>query len=418
MWMNQDVSFTSMAKKLAPSSPRHGITAPQGFLAAGIHCGIKKPGLPDLALVVSEQSGPVAGVFTKNQVAAAPVILDRLHLRLGIGRAILVNSGNANACTGAKGLAAAKKTARLLARHIGVPVHQVFIGSTGVIGRVLPVDRIIKDIPQLITQLSNHGGSDAARAIMTTDIRPKSIAVQDTIGNRLITIGGMAKGSGMIHPNMATMLAYFTTDASITRRALQQTLTLAVNESFNCITIDGDTSTNDTVLCMANGLAQNRTIKEGTGAYRRFLQLLTEACQTLALAICRDGEGVTKVVRIEVTGAATVAQARQVAQTIATSNLVKTALFGEDANWGRVMAAIGRAGVPITPSNLSVWFGGVPMVYRGVGLGLAAERRIAKVFRQKEFTITVGLGRGRHQAHIWTTDLSFDYVRINASYRS
>ena len=407
-----------MAKKSPTPSPRRGITAPQGFLAAGIHCGIKKPGLLDLALIVSEQSGPISGVFTKNQVVAAPVILDRLHLRQGIGRAILVNSGNANACTGAKGLAAAKKTARVLARHIGVPAHQIFIGSTGVIGRVLPVDRIVKGLPNLVAQLSDHGGPDAARAIMTTDIRPKSIALQDTIGGRLVTIGGMAKGSGMIHPNMATMLTYFTTDASITRRALQQALSLAVKESFNCITVDGDTSTNDTVLCMANGLAQNRTIKEGTVAYRRFLQLLTEACQTLALAICRDGEGVTKVVKIEVTGASTVAQARQVAQTIATSNLVKTALFGEDANWGRIMAAIGRAGVPITPSNLSVWIGGVPMVYRGLGLGLAAERRIAKVFRQKEFTITIGLGQGRHRAHMWTTDLSFDYVRINASYRS
>jgi glutamate N-acetyltransferase/amino-acid N-acetyltransferase len=403
--MDQDVSFTSMVKESAPSFPRHGITAPKGFLAAGIHCGIKKPGLPDLALVVSEQSGPVAGVFTKNQVVAAPVILDRLHLRQGIGRAILVNSGNANACTGAKGLAAAKKTARLL-------------GSTGVIGRVLPVERIIKSIPRLINRLSDRGGIDAARAIMTTDIRPKSIALQDTIGDRLITIGGMAKGSGMIHPNMATMLAYVTTDASITRSALRQALGLAVNESFNCISVDGDTSTNDTVLCMANGMAQNRIIKEGTIAFRRFLLLLTEACQALALAICRDGEGVTKVVNVRVTGAATVAQARQVAQTIATSNLVKTALFGEDANWGRVMAAIGRAGVPITPSKLSLWFGEVPMVQRGIGLGLAAERKIEKVFHQKEFMITVGLGQGRHQAHMWTTDLSFDYVRINASYRS
>ena len=407
-----------MIQNTPSASPRRGITAPQGFRAAGIHCGIKKAGLLDLALVVSEQSGPVAGVFTQNQVVAAPVILDRQHLRQEIGRAILVNSGNANACTGAKGLAAAKQTARLLARHVGVPSHQIFIGSTGVIGRVLPVDRIIKGIPQLITQLSDHGGSDAARAIMTTDIRPKSIALQDTIGNRLITIGGMAKGSGMIHPNMATMLAYFTTDASITRRALQQALTLAVNESFNCISVDGDTSTNDTVLSMANGMAHNRTIKEGTVAFRRFLLLLTEACQALALAICRDGEGVTKVVNIEVTGAASLAKARQVAQTIATSNLVKTALFGEDANWGRVMAAIGRAGVPITPSKLSLWFGGVPMVQRGIGLGLAAERRIAKIFRRKEFTITVGLGQGRHRTHMWTTDLSFDYVRINANYRS
>ena len=407
-----------MTKKTPTTSPRRGITAPQGFRAAGIHCGIKKPGLLDLALVVSEQSGPIAGVFTQNQVVAAPVIVDRLHLRRGIGRAILVNSGNANACTGAKGLAAAKHTVTLVARHMGIPSHHVFIGSTGVIGRVLPVNRIIRGIPRLLTQLSDHGGLDAARAIMTTDLRSKSIALQDTIGGRLITIGGMAKGSGMIHPNMATMLAYFTTDASITRSALQKALSLAVNESFNCISVDGDTSTNDTVLCLANGLAENRAINEGTVAYRRFLLLLTEACQALALAVCRDGEGVTKVVNIEVTGTATVAQARQVAQTIATSNLVKTALFGEDANWGRVMAAIGRAGVPINPSKINVWFGEVPMVRNGMGLGLVAERRIAKVFRQKEFTIAIELGQGRHRAHIWTTDLSFDYVRINASYRS
>ena len=405
-------------KKTSPTSPRRGVTAPQGFRAAGIHCGIKKPGLLDLALVVSERSGPIAGVFTMNQVVAAPVVVDRLHLRKGVGRAILVNSGNANACTGAKGLAAAKKTATLVARYVGVPAHQIFIGSTGVIGRVLPLNRIMKGIPNVFSQLSDRGGPDAARAIMTTDLRPKSIVLQDTIGGRLITIGGMAKGSGMIHPNMATMLGYFTTDASITKSALQRALTLAANESFNCISVDGDTSTNDTVLCLANGMAENRTIKEDTPAFRRFLQLLAEACQALALAICRDGEGVTKVVKIEVSGAATVAQARQVAQTIATSNLLKTALFGEDANWGRVMAAIGRSGVPITPAKLTVSFGGVPMVRGGMGLGLAAEGRIAKVFRQKEFTISVGLGQGSHKAHMWTTDLSFDYVRINASYRS
>ena len=407
-----------MTEDTPTASPRRGITAPKGFSAAGVHCGIKKPGLLDLALVASEQSGPIAGVFTRNQMVAAPVIIDRLHLRKGIGRAILINSGNANACTGAKGMAAAKLTVTSVAQHMNIPSHHVFIGSTGVIGRVLPVNRIIKGIPRLLTQLSDHGGLNAARAIMTTDLRPKSVALQDTIGGRLITIGGMAKGSGMIHPNMATMLAYFTTDAAITRPALQQALSLAVNDSFNCISVDGDTSTNDTVLCLANGIARNRTIKEGSTAFRRFLRLLTEACQTLALAVCRDGEGVTKLVDIQVTGAATVAQARQVAQTIATSNLVKTALFGEDANWGRVMAAIGRAGVPVTPSKLSVRFDGVQMVQGGVGLGLAAEQRIAKVFRQKEFTIVVGLGQGRQQAHIWTTDLSFDYVRINASYRS
>jgi glutamate N-acetyltransferase / amino-acid N-acetyltransferase len=395
-----------------------GVTAPIGFRAAGLHCGIKKPGLLDLALVVSERSGPIAGVFTTNQVVAAPVTLDRQHLRRGVGRAILINSGNANACTGRQGMAAAHKTASLVARTLGSPLHEVFIGSTGVIGRALPVDRIVKALPGLFSRLSRRGGAAAARAILTTDLQPKSVVRHARIGGKTITIGGMAKGSGMIHPDMATMLGYLTTDASITRTALQRALAQAVDVSFNCISVDGDTSTNDTVLCLANGMAGNRQIKEGTPAFRRFVALLTEACEPLALAICRDGEGVTKVVKIEVTGARTRAQARTVARTIGTSNLVKTALFGEDANWGRVMAALGRAGVPLNPSKVGLTFGGVPMVRHGVGLGLGAERRIAKVFKRKEFTITVGLNAGNHGAHLWTTDLSYDYVRINASYRT
>ena len=318
-----------------------GITAPRGFRAAGLHCGIKKAGVLDLALIVSDRSGPIAGVFTTNQVVAAPVTLDRLHLRQGVGRAIL-----------------------------------------------------------------------------TTDLKPKTIARRARINGRTVIIGGMAKGSGMIHPAMATMLGYLTTDAAITRTALQRALRQAVDESFNCVSVDGDTSTNDTVLCLANGLAGNRPIMEGTPAFRQFVRLLTEACQTLALAICRDGEGVTKVVKIDVQGARNTLQAKQVANTIGTSNLVKTALFGEDANWGRVMAAIGRAGVTLDPAKIDVSFGGVPMVSKGVSLGPAAERRIAKVFRCKEFTIQVKLGKGRHRSHLWTTDLSYDYVRINASYRS
>jgi glutamate N-acetyltransferase / amino-acid N-acetyltransferase len=395
-----------------------GITAPQGFLAAGVHCGIKKAGVLDLALVVSERSGPIAGVFTNNQVVAAPVVLDRLHLRRGVGRAFLINSGNANACTGAQGMAAARKTAELVARRLGSRVDEVFIGSTGVIGRKLPVDRIIKALPELFRQLSRTGGAEAARAILTTDLKPKSVVRRALINGRTVTVGGMAKGSGMIHPDMATMLGYVTTDASITGTALRRALRQAVDASFNCISVDGDTSTNDTVLCLANGMAGNRRIKEGTEAFRRFAQLLRQVCEPLALAICRDGEGVTKVVKIEVAGAGSAIQARAVARTIGTSNLVKTALFGEDANWGRVMAALGRAGVPVNPSKVSLTFGGVPMVRLGVSLGLRAERRIARVFKRKEFTITVGLGEGRHRAELWTTDLSYDYVRINASYRS
>ena len=395
-----------------------GITAPLGFRAAGLHCGIKKAGVLDLALVVSDRSGPIGGVFTTNRVVAAPVALDRLHLRHGVGRAILINSGNANACTGRPGMAAAQRTAAVVARTLGIPIHEVFIGSTGVIGRPLPIDRIIKAVPALVERVSSLGGLSAARAILTTDLKPKAIARRARINGRTVIIGGMAKGSGMIHPAMATRLGYLTTDAAITRTALQRALTQAVDDSFNCISVDGDTSTNDTVLCLANGLAGNRPITEGTSAFRQFVRLLTEVCQPLALAICRDGEGVTKVVRIEVEGARTTLQARQVANTIGTSNLVKTALFGEDANWGRVMAAIGRAGVTMDPAKINVSFGGVPMVRNGVGLGPAAERRIAKVFHRKEFTIQVKLGQGRHRSHLWTTDLSYDYVRINASYRS
>ena len=395
-----------------------GVTAPQGFQAAGIHCGIKKPGLLDLALCVSEVSGPIAGVFTKNRVAAAPVLLDRRHLRHRCGRAILVNSGNANACTGAQGMVSATTMARTVAQQLSIPLHQVFVGSTGVIGRTLPIDRITAAIPTLFSRLSAKGGAQAAQAILTTDLRPKTVSVQARIGGRMITIGGMAKGSGMIHPDMATMLAYLTTDADVTPTALQQALKAAVDQSFNCITVDGDTSTNDTVLCLANGLAKNRVIAPHSRAYHDFEQLLTEAAQTLALLICRDGEGVTKVVKVLVDGAKTVASAKRVAATIATSNLVKTALFGQDANWGRVMAAIGRSGVAMNPAKVTVRFDDVEMVKRGVGMGLDAERRIAEVFKRKEFTIGVHLGLGEARAHMWTTDLSYDYVRINASYRS
>jgi glutamate N-acetyltransferase/amino-acid N-acetyltransferase len=400
------------------TSPTTGVTAPLGFEAAGTHCGIKKPGILDLALVVSAVTGPIAGVFTKNRVAAAPVILDRLHLRRRQGRAIIVNSGNANACTGAGGLAAAQVMATTVAQGLAIPVHQVFVGSTGVIGRVLPIDRIKAGIPALMARLSSRGGHQAAQAILTTDLRPKTVVVRGKIGGKVVTIGGMAKGSGMIHPNMATMLAYLTTDAAIAPEALQTALKSAADQSFNCITVDGDTSTNDTVLCLANGFAKNPLIRQGTPHYRNFTQLLTRASEQLALAICRDGEGVTKVVKVLVTGAATVTAAKRVAATIATSNLVKTALFGEDANWGRVMGAIGRSNVRIDPNNVAVRFDDVVMVKRGMGVGLAAERKIAQVFKRKEFAIAVDLGSGRAQAHMWTTDLSYDYVRINASYRS
>ena len=397
-----------------------GVTAPIGFRAAGVYCGIKKKKKQqlDLALLVSDQEGPVAGVFTTNQVVAAPVILDRLHLKKGVGRAFLINSGNANACTGPDGMRAAKEMAQLAATALDCPPHTIFVGSTGVIGQPLPIGCIKKALPALAARVTRRGGREAAEAIMTTDLKPKQVAVQAQLGGKMVTVGGMAKGSGMIHPNMATMLGYLTTDAAISQHALQQALRQAVDQSFNCITVDGDTSTNDTVLCLANGMAGNRILKPGSADFQQFCAMVETVCRTLALKICWDGEGVTKVVRVEVRRAKSTKTAKQVAQTIATSNLVKTALFGGDANWGRVMAALGRAEVPIDPARVSLQFGDVPMVRNGLGLGRVAERRLSKVFQLKEFTILVDLAQGKAGAHMWTTDLSYEYVRINASYRS
>lgn len=395
-----------------------GVTAPQGFRAAGLHAGIKKPSIPDLALVVSDVPAAVAAVFTQNRVAAAPVLLDRAHLRLGRGQAIIVNSGNANACTGAQGLADARETAYLVAQGLKVPPRSVFVGSTGVIGQFLPMPKIRKALPGLIRRLRRSGGREAATAILTTDLRAKETAACARIGGRLVTVGGMAKGSGMIHPDMATMLAYVTTDAAVAQPTLQRLLRDVVARTFNCISVDGDTSTNDTVLCLANGLTGNPPLREGSGGLETFRRLLEEVCRYLALQICRDGEGVTKVVRIAVSGGRTAAEARQVARTVGTSCLVKTALFGEDANWGRIMAAVGRSGVPIDQRKLGLSIEGTAVVKGGVSLGPAAERAIDKLVRRREFTIHVDLGRGRGEAMLWTTDLSYEYVRINASYRS
>lgn len=395
-----------------------GVTAPQGFLAAGLHAGIKKPSVLDLALIVSTAPAAVAGVFTRNRVAAAPVLLDRAQIKAGRGRAFFINSGNANACTGAQGMADAKEMARLAGHHLGIPPQTVFVGSTGVIGQFLPMPKIRKALPRLVQRLSRSGGGEAARAILTTDLKAKQTALRTRIGRKTVTVGGMAKGSGMIHPDMATMLAYLTTDAAVAPAALQRVLRDVVARTFNCISVDGDTSTNDTVLCLANGLAGNPVLRFGSSELLKFQSALEEVSRYLALQICRDGEGVTKVLRIHVVGGRTGGEARQVARTIGTSSLVKTALFGEDANWGRIMAAAGRSGVPLDQDKLGLSIEGVPVVKKGMSLGAAAERAIEKLVRRKEFTIQVSLGRGSSEAVLWTTDLSYEYVRINASYRS
>ena len=393
-----------------------GVTAPIGFLAAGIHAGIKPAPLLDLALLASTHPGVMAGVFTQNRIMAAPVLLGRRQLTKHTGQAIIVNSGNANALTGSQGMTDAMEMRKLVSTALRLPVSSVFVGSTGVIGRPLPMPVIRQAIPPLTRLLSRSGHKPAAQAIMTTDTTHKEVALQAKIGQRILTIGGMAKGSGMIHPDMATMLAYLTTDASIAPRALQAALTRAVNATFNCISVDGDTSTNDTVLCLANGQAGNPTIRMDTPQWETFHTLLYEACLSLSLQICRDGEGSTKIVEIVVRGTKTNHEAKKIAQTIATSLLVKTAIFGEDPNWGRIVAAAGRAGVPFNPSKLWLAFNTTRVVDNGQAVGGRATSQAQRIMRKKRYVMTLSLGKKPGYARLWTTDLSYDYVKINASY--
>lgn len=393
-----------------------GVTAPAGFLAAGIHAGIKPAPLLDLALLASTHPGVMAGVFSKNRVIAAPVLLGRRQLKKHTGQAIIVNSGNANSLTGPQGMTDALEMRRLAATALRLPVSSVFVGSTGVIGRPLPMPAIREAVSPLTRLLSRSGHKPAAQAIMTTDTRHKEVALQAKIGRRILTIGGMAKGSGMIHPDMATMLAYLTTDAAIAPRALQAALTQAVNDTFNCISVDGDSSTNDTVLCLANGRAGNPAIQPGTRQWEQFSILLYEACLSLSLQICRDGEGATKIVEVVVRGTRTNREAKTIAQTIATSLLVKTAVFGEDPNWGRIVAAAGRAGVNFNPSRLSLQFNAIRVVENGQAVGGRAASQAQRIMRKKQYTMTLSVGKHPGHARLWTTDLSYDYVKINASY--
>ena len=314
-----------MAKRV-----KGGITAPKGFLAAGIHTGIKRTTQHDLALVVSERPGPIAGVFTKNTLPAAPIILNKKFLKKGVGQALIINSGNANAFTGAKGLRDAQETARLIAEHIAIPTQHVFVSSTGVIGVPLPMPALRKGIPLLTSQLRRSGHQDAARAIMTTDTRPKAIALQQTIGGKLVTIGGMAKGSGMIHPDMATMLAYLTTDAVIDQKTLQKLVSAVTDQTFNCISVDGETSTNDSVLCLANGLAKNLAIRPTGRAHTQFRKLLHEACHYLAMEILPGWRRERPKQSKFGSQGHKFQAAKKFATTLATSPLVKTAIFGAD----------------------------------------------------------------------------------------
>lgn len=390
-----------------------GITASRGFRASGVACGIKKTGALDLALVVSEYDCACAGVFTTNRVQAAPVLYDKETLAKNNRalRAVVINSGCANACTGDAGLEDARAMADATARALGVRTDQVLVMSTGVIGQRLPMDRIRAGIALAAPRVSVDGGADAARAIMTTDTRPKYCVLRHTH----YAIGGMCKGAGMIHPQMATMLALITTDAQIAPDLLDRALRIAVNASFNRISIDGDTSTNDTVLVLANG-ASNYAIRN-TPHIEEFTQALTHVCVNLAQQIVRDGEGATKFVEIVVSGARAEEEAVRVAKAIANSPLVKTALYGGDANWGRVIAAAGYSGAEVDPAKMSLWFGDVKVFANGTPTDFD-EAESTRAIAGKDVLIRLDLGQGEARTTVWTCDLSHDYVTINGKYRT
>ena len=402
--------------------PDGSATSPHGFRAAAVAAGIKPSGRPDLVLVVSDLDCAAAGVFTRNRVAAAPVLLDRETLAAGRAalRGVIINAGNANACTGAPGLADAREMQRLAAEAVGARPEQFLVMSTGVIGVPLPMARVRAGVVAAAPRLSAAGGTAAGEAIMTTDTRPKRAAVEVELTGGRVRIGGMAKGAGMIHPDMATLLGLLTTDAAVTPDDLDALLHGAVAGSFNAISIDGDTSTNDTVLLLANGAAGVALSDADSRA--RFAAALTDLCTQLAQMIVRDGEGATRFVTLRVTGAASAADARRVANAIATSPLVKTAFAGGDPNWGRILAATGRSGATVDPERLALWVGApgaepLQLVRAGTPTGFR-EADAAAVFALPEFTAHVDLGLGDGEATLWTTDLTHDYVTINADYRT
>ncbi len=393
------------------------INFPQGFRYAALASGIKKKNTPDLGLIVSDSPAACAGVFTRNRVVAAPLQVTKPRIATGRCQAILANSGNANACTGDSGLQVARDCAALVARQLAIEEDLVAVASTGVIGQLLPMQPFVEGVPTLISQLSAEGANRFAEAIMTTDRFAKCAAAQGEIAGRSYRILGLAKGAGMIHPDMATMLGFVMTDATLEADQLQRLLGPAVENSFNSITVDGDTSTNDMVLVLANGAAGAR-IEPQSPEEADFAAQLEEVLLALAKMIVRDGEGATKVAEIRVVGARDHGQARTVARTVATSSLVKTAFFGEDANWGRIIAAVGYSGVDIDPERVDILFDEVLVARAGLSVGPQVEEAATAVLQQPEFCVTIDLQLGPARASYYTSDLTYDYVKINADYRT
>ncbi len=395
-----------------------GITAPNGFRASGVYCGIRKV-KKDIALITSDVPASVAAVFTLNKVLAAPVVVDKLLLKQGSGTcsAIVVNSGNANACTGEQGMKDAWEMVKATSTALQIPEAEVLISSTGVIGQYLPMDNVRQGIEQLPFLLSEEGSNDAALAIMTTDTYAKEVAVLLEVGGVPVRIGGIAKGSGMIAPNMATMLAFLSTDANVPQPLLQKTFGRLIDRSFNRISVDGDTSTNDMAVLLANGMSGAPALSEGTVDMKRFTTALEFVLVKLAKMIARDGEGATKLVEVVVSGASSESQALMAARSVANSNLVKTAIHGEDANWGRILCAVGYAGIVFDPAQVQLSLNGVPILEKNYGI-VIDEAKAKDAFASENITIKINLNQGGESATFWTCDLSKEYVHINASYRS
>ena len=393
-----------------------GVTAPEGYLASGVAAGVKKKG-QDIAVLLSTQPAVAAGVFTQNLVQAAPVVVSRENLKLARGkaRAIIINSGCANACTGTQGKNDALLSTRKLASLLKIVPEQILVASTGVIGAYLPMPKMLDGIVSAVSALNSEGGHDAALAIMTTDTKEKIVAFEGKINGKTVRIGGIAKGSGMIHPNMATMIGVITTDVKISHGELRRILQRINERTFNCLTVDGDTSTNDTVFVMANGasgVAVNDTL-----TLTAFENGLTLVCGELAKCIARDGEGATKFVEITVKGAADFKSARKVAKSIAHSPLVKTALYGQELNWGRILCAVGYSGVALNPDRVTLRINGIPIFSKGKPVSSTREEA-EKAMKERDIVIEVGLTEGKESATVWTCDFSHEYVNINASYIS
>jgi glutamate N-acetyltransferase/amino-acid N-acetyltransferase len=389
-----------------------------GFLFSGISARIKKDGKKDLGLIYSEVPAQVAALFTTNAVKAAPVQLDRARMKRGLCQAIVVNSGNANACTGNRGLADAKRMTSFVAKQLGIDERLVFSSSTGLIGSPLPIKKIEEGIPKLVDHLSPEGWMSTVEAIMTTDTFPKVEVATCRIHGKRVKLCGMVKGAGMIRPNVATMLSFLVTDACIKAPLLQRMLEKAAEVSYNRITIDGETSTNDTVLLLANGKAGHPFLSRMDHDGKMFQSMLSKVCRSLAESVVKDGEGATKFVEILVRGARNREEAKQAAYAVAHSPLVKTAFFGEDANWGRILCALGYSGVHIDPNKVDLFFDKAPIVSNGMGVGSPLEERAGQILKNKSFKVTVDLHQGKSEFSVLTSDLSIDYVKINASYRS